>query len=59
MITALENHLWQSTLFCCLVAAADTDAAKESCGGAAWVVAGRIGEISRSLFASGSHGKPD
>ena len=20
MITALENHLWQSTLFCCVVA---------------------------------------
>ena len=37
---------------------ADADAAKESCGGAAWAMAGRIGEISGTVFASGEHRKP-
>ena len=35
MIAALENHLWQSTLFCCVVALLTLMLRKKSRGGAA------------------------
>ena len=50
MMSALANHLWQSTLFACFIGLLSFAVQKKSRGGAAWVVAGRVGEVSRSVL---------
>ena len=59
MITALENHLWQSTLFCCAMAMLTLMLRKDHAAvrHALWLAASV--KISRSVLAPGKPRKPD